>query len=136
MYRFIGVDPGGQDVADHDVDLFKAHGTSRDPAASIGRWQTELSREEIAACDQAFASFMHRFGYSPAQSQPGGPSIALEVTFGANGNSRAYLREGWSEPEVGFTWTLGSESGLQFPNPAAARSYTLELRVRPFTWQE
>ena len=40
LYRFIGIDPGGGDFIDADTDLFRAHGTSRDPAASIGRWRT------------------------------------------------------------------------------------------------
>jgi hypothetical protein len=135
IYRFIGLEPGEEATVDIDSDLFKAHGTSRDPAASVGRWRTELSREEIAACDRLFASFLHRFGYSPAQALPRGPSVALEVTFGTNGNSRAYLREGWSQPEVGFTWTLGSQSRLELPKPAPAGNYMLELRVRPFVWE-
>jgi hypothetical protein len=136
LYRFIGVNPGAENIVDPDADLFKAHGTSRNPAASIGRWRNELSRDEIAACDRASASFLHRFGYSPAEGLPLGPSIALEVTFGADGNSRAYLREGWSEPEARFTWTLGSESRLQFSKPVAARGYTFELRVHPFVWHD
>jgi hypothetical protein len=136
VYRLIGIDPGVEGVAETDTDLFKAHGTSRDPAASIGRWRTELSPDQIATCDRKFASFLRRFGYSPSQNWPRSPFIAIEITFGTTGNSRAYLREGWSEPEAGYTWTLGSESRLQFPQPAPARSYYLELQVRPFIWQD
>jgi len=136
VYRFIGVNLGAENIVEPDADLFKAHGTSRNPAASIGRWQNDLNRDEVTTCDRAFASFLHRFGYSPAEGVPRGPSIVHDVTFGADGNSRAYLGEGWSEPETGFTWTSGSESRLQFPNPVAASIYTLELRVRPFVWQD
>jgi hypothetical protein len=136
VYQFIGVDPGKEDLVGTDTDLFNAHGTSQNPAASIGRWQHELSGDDIAACDRTFASFLHRFGYPPSRELPRGPSVALEVTFGADGNSRAYLREGWSEPESGFTWTLGSESRLQLPKLVPARSYSLEFRVRPFVWQD
>jgi hypothetical protein len=136
MYQFIGVEPGKDDLVGTDRDLFNAHGTSQNPRASIGRWQQELSGDEIIACDRAFASFLHRFGYPPSRDLPRGPSVALEVTFGAEGNSRAYRREGWSEPEAGFTWTLGSESHLQLPKMVPARNYSLELQVRPFVWQD
>jgi len=132
MYRFIGVDASKLDFVHPDKDLFKVHGTSRDPAASIGRWQSELSRDEIAGCDTAFASFMERFGYMPSQRPLRGHSRTLEILFGTTGNSSGYLRDGWSGPEAGFTWTLGCESRLQFPKPAPDSTYVLEVRVRPF----
>jgi acyl carrier protein len=39
------------------------HRTSSDPAASIGRWREELSRDQADACRAAFGSFMREFGY-------------------------------------------------------------------------
>src|SRR5438067_875588 len=136
LYRFIGIDPGGGDFIDADTDLFRAHGTSRDPAASIGRWRTDLSNDEIAACDKSFASFMERFGYPSPQRPPRSSCRGVELFCGTTGNSDGYLREGWSHPESSFTWTLGGESRLQFPKPVSARSYVLEMRVRPFVVTE
>jgi acyl carrier protein len=40
-----------------------SHRTSSDPAASIGRWREELSRDQADACRAAFGSFMREFGY-------------------------------------------------------------------------
>ena len=132
LYRFIGTNLGDRDFINTDADLFRSHATSRDPSASIGRWQTDLSKDYVAACDISFASFMERFGYAPSQQARRGPSQALEILFGTAGNSDGYLCEGWSAPEAGFIWTLSCESRLQFPRPRAARHYALEMRVRPF----
>jgi hypothetical protein len=43
--------------------IFSSHGTSADPASSIGRWQHELSAEERVAFTQAFKPFLEAFGY-------------------------------------------------------------------------
>jgi hypothetical protein len=40
-----------------------SHRTSSDPAASIGRWREELSRDQADACRAAFGAFMREFGY-------------------------------------------------------------------------
>jgi hypothetical protein len=64
IHRFLTLD------AQHDPTklpqndaLFAQHGTSLTPAASIGRWKTDLTREEIAICERQFAGFLERFGY-------------------------------------------------------------------------
>ena len=45
--------------------IFSSHGTSPDPASSIGRWKHELSAEERTAFSQAFKPFLETFGYDP-----------------------------------------------------------------------
>lgn len=56
---------------DHRIELnsviegqiFTSHGTSPDPASSIGRWKHELSTEERAAFAQSFKPFLRAFNY-------------------------------------------------------------------------
>jgi hypothetical protein len=43
--------------------IFSSHGTSPDPASSIGRWKHELSVEERASFAQSFKPFLEAFGY-------------------------------------------------------------------------
>lgn len=43
-----------------------SHRTSSNPAASVGRWKADLNPAQIAACDEAFGSYMARFGYQPS----------------------------------------------------------------------
>jgi hypothetical protein len=39
-----------------------------EPALQVGRWRQELSAEQVAACEAAFAAFMMSFDYKPAQA--------------------------------------------------------------------
>jgi hypothetical protein len=43
----------------------EAHSTSANPAASVGRWRTDLSGEHLAACADAFDDILAEFGYEP-----------------------------------------------------------------------
>lgn len=58
---------GIQDFAPADADaeraLFQEHGTSKSPAASIGRWKRELSAEEVKLCVREFMPYLEMFGY-------------------------------------------------------------------------
>src|SRR5215469_6894622 len=67
-----------------------------------------------------------------------GPSSGddLIIDFGWTGNSAAYRRVGWADPEPRHTWTLGQESTLEFPRPAGRGDYKLVLDVGPFLWQD
>jgi hypothetical protein len=49
--------------ADSERQIFSSHGTSSDPASSIGRWKHELSGEERASFTQQFKPFLEAFGY-------------------------------------------------------------------------
>ena len=44
-------------------ERFQSHGTSKDPAASIGRWQTELSDEEKQIAHTIQGELLSQFGY-------------------------------------------------------------------------
>jgi hypothetical protein len=56
---------------DHPIELnmagerqiFSGHGTSSDPAASIGRWRQELSKEEQTSLSLALRPYLEAFGY-------------------------------------------------------------------------
>jgi hypothetical protein len=55
----------------------------------------------------------------------------IVAEFGEGGNAGELIREGWSNPEPGFCWTVGLESTLSLPSPPIAARYTLFLTVRP-----
>lgn len=40
-----------------------SHRTSRDPAASIGRWRNDLTPDQVEACELAFGPYMREFDY-------------------------------------------------------------------------
>src|SRR5258707_14041478 len=42
------------------------HRTSRDPAASIGRWREELTTAQIGACGLIFGPYMREVGSEPS----------------------------------------------------------------------
>ncbi len=60
-------------VRDPDADgtMFERHATSRNAAASIGRWRTDLAEEEIAAANRAFRPLLEAFGYEDALGTAG-----------------------------------------------------------------
>jgi hypothetical protein len=43
--------------------IFSSHGTSPDPASSIGRWKHELNTDERVSLAQTFKPFLEAFGY-------------------------------------------------------------------------
>lgn len=67
---------------------------------------------------------------------PAEAGVELIIDFGRTGNSAAYRRSGWSDPETRHTWTLGQESTLEFPRPLLPGDYRLVLDVGPFLWQD
>jgi hypothetical protein len=60
----------------------------------------------------------------------------LVIDFGRSGNSDAYRRAGWYEPEPRHSWTQGQESTLEFPRPTAAADYQMVLELGPFIWKD
>lgn len=61
---FIGIRDFAPSNAEAEQVLFKQHGTSRSPDASIGRWKRELSAEDVQACMAEFTPFLETFGYA------------------------------------------------------------------------
>ena len=45
--------------------------------------------------------------------------LLADIAFGADGNSDAYVGEGWAEPEATHRWTMGRESRLTLPSLGA-----------------
>jgi hypothetical protein len=58
--------------------------------------------------------------------------LAASLKFGLGGNGNAWLGAGWSDPEDGFVWSLGTESLLSVPLLPAEGKLFLELEVAPF----
>jgi len=56
----------------------------------------------------------------------------VQFTFGLTGNVAPLLGDGWSFPEEGFAWTVGTRSRVRLPAPAAADDLVLELKVHGF----
>ena len=60
----------------------------------------------------------------------------LVIDFGLAGNSDAYRRSGWYEPESRHCWTEGRQSELEIPRPSTAGDYKMVLEVGPFVWKD
>src|SRR6201999_1863634 len=56
----------------------------------------------------------------------------LSLTFGVDGNGSKYTEDGWSAPERGYTWTVGSKATILIPNPGARGPCLLKLRYGVF----
>jgi len=56
----------------------------------------------------------------------------LQFTFGLKGNVAPLLGDGWSFPEQGFAWTVGTRSRVRLPAPGAGNDLVLELKVHGF----
>lgn len=50
--------------ANQDTADFRAHRTSENPTASIGRWKLELDQATLKVCDEAFGGVLEGFGYN------------------------------------------------------------------------
>lgn len=57
----------------------------------------------------------------------------LRVDFARSGNSRDFVRDGWSAPELRGSWTLGTASRIVLPLPPGLRHGRIRLIASPFT---
>jgi sulfotransferase family protein len=70
LLEYLEVDPGEGAVARMleatrtEMPELARHTTSADPAASVGRWVTELDDDLKRACDRSFGAALETFGYS------------------------------------------------------------------------
>lgn len=82
---------------------------------------------------------------APAGVEPGAPlplqplaqplaAQRVDVVFGKEGNATAYMGEGWSGGEDGFTWSIDDRSLLTFDTPPDASEYWLEMDVVPYVY--
>jgi hypothetical protein len=70
-----------------------------------------------------------------AVAVPGVPinEETTSITFGADGNGREHLMDGWARPEKAFTWSNGTKASLRLPGlPHGGRSI-IRLVGTPYT---
>jgi len=65
---YLGLDHAIELRPESEDKMFSTHGTSKNPAASIGRWKRELSAEDQAAFALSFKPFLDAFGYEVSAS--------------------------------------------------------------------
>lgn len=66
LLAFLGLTPHPDvDVRAERPQNYAAHGTSRSVAESVGRWQAELTPEDVEAIEATAAPLMETFGYEP-----------------------------------------------------------------------
>jgi hypothetical protein len=58
--------------------------------------------------------------------------LLAALEFGAGQPGNAALRQGWSVPEPGFIWSVGTVCSLQLPMPVSPLGGLLELHVAPY----
>jgi len=63
LSKFLGVEISRSNESGREGHLFKEHGTSASPQASIGRWRLELGTEQINRLERDCAEFLHSFSY-------------------------------------------------------------------------
>jgi hypothetical protein len=70
IFDYIGIDSSAavvervlREASKRDADL-ASHMTSRDAAASIGRWERDLPEDVKAVCSEQFGPALAEFGYS------------------------------------------------------------------------
>jgi hypothetical protein len=68
LLTVLGLEAGSEVIdgmlADSQIPRRPEHLTAATPEASIGRWQTELDADLLAACEAAFGPAIEGFGYS------------------------------------------------------------------------
>ena len=54
------------------------------------------------------------------------------IKFGHQGDETHHLGAGWSAPEAGYRWMVGSESEFWLENPGPGDGFVLEVDLSPF----
>jgi len=60
---FLDLPDTWNDEKDVEQKLQEKHGTSKSAESSIGRWQSDLTQEEQALCNEKFDKYLKAFGY-------------------------------------------------------------------------
>ncbi len=58
--------------------------------------------------------------------------LVLDIDFGEHGNSADYVIEGWGQPELAHTWSVGQRSTLRLPVRDPKAAHVLVMRVLPW----
>jgi Sulfotransferase domain len=75
---FVGIQRRESFGASPGNNFFNQHSTSGSPQSSVGRWQTDLSSEEIEFCHKRTQSYMEMFGYPLSAAPSATPSAVRE----------------------------------------------------------
>lgn len=57
--------------------------------------------------------------------------MGLTIDFTPSGNSRHFVRGGWSKPESGFTWTMDRQASLDVPIPERNSGLRCTILMQP-----
>lgn len=60
---FLGIDLIGRRSPEAEAKIFRGHGTSTSPNASIGRWRSQLEMSDQLHNNRIWTDFLSRFGY-------------------------------------------------------------------------
>jgi hypothetical protein len=63
LFPKLGINEAGHRQDRDEQSIFEVHGTSRSPAASIGRWRSDLTSEQQQTCTKIWGDFLDRFNY-------------------------------------------------------------------------
>lgn len=58
--------------------------------------------------------------------------VVFKIQFGLEGNAAPFLQTGWSQPEEGFTWSLGKRSEIILPRLDCNNDYLIILVGKPY----
>lgn len=75
----------------------------------------------------------------PGLLAEGSPRVEtiFNAGFGAEGTAGSLLRQGWSQPEPAFTWTVGHTSVLDLPPLGRdGGALVVQFTLRPFVWRD
>jgi acyl carrier protein len=94
LSEFLDLDLRVSQIAGDDPNP-DSHRTSRDPAASIGRWRNDLTPDQVEACEAAFGPYMREFDYEASIGEPSiGPGVHSLADRHATGESQILAAEG------------------------------------------
>jgi hypothetical protein len=106
------------------LDAFPDSLAAERPQPALGAPRVRKSAEIIVVeGNEAIAAYLR----GKTQTE-----IDVAAVFGQGGNGKAFLREGWANPEAEFVWTAAPVSRLEIPKPGAGGDYRLRLIARPF----
>jgi hypothetical protein len=94
--------------------------------SSCSKTEPDKSAADSNSTPQAAASV-------PAVQSAAGYTLGTLISFGGANNSQAYRVSGWSQPEVGFTWTEGTTAVLRFGGLPTGESLQMKANLTGLT---
>ena len=135
LSRFLDLDLLSQPEAEAEP-IPDSHRTSRDPAASIGRWRNDLTPHQVEACEVAFGGVLRDFDYEPSAPTGRRKSPKDQIVAAEGAVALAAFHENYAaESEDGSTSRQVLE--LIFGRDGTGEMFTHEgwaLPERGFVW--